>query len=193
MEIKITEISRAFSESGAVLLTASLDSPEFEGGKGVKRAEKYFSEINGRYLETLEKALFPRLQGEYISNPDPRAKFKYKRIDFSHRITVQSKTEKYISVTRTVTMKKRGREVAYRLSGDVISQKNGRLLPISLFVSRIRLFRLKKNLRKNLGERVKLSSFYINSEGQIVLIYSSEKTVYECRVCGEVLTKRRKQ
>lgn len=192
MEIKITEISRAFSESGAVLLTASLDLPAFEGGRGVERAEKYYREIHERYLESLEKTFFPRLQGAYISNPDPKHRFRYKRIDFSHRITVQSKTEKYISVTRTVTMKKRGREVAYRLSGDVISQKNGRLLPISLFVSHIRLFRLKKNLRKNLGERVRLSSFYINSQGQTVLIYNSEKTVYECLADGEILSKKRK-
>ncbi|MBR2340118.1 MAG: hypothetical protein IKA74_04730 [Clostridia bacterium] len=193
MEIKITEINRVFSESGAVLLAASLDSLAFEGGKGSGRAEKYYREINDRYLDSLEKAVFPRLQGAYISSPDPKVRFKYKRIDFSHRITVQNKTAKYISVTRTVTMKKRGREIAYRLSGDVISQKSGRLLPVNLFISRIRLFRLGRRLKKTLGERVKLSSFYINSEVQIVLIYSSEKNVYECRVCGEVLTKRRKQ
>ena len=68
MEIKITEINRVFSESGAVLLAASLDSLAFEGGKGSGRAEKYYREINDRYLDSLEKAVFPRLQGA----PDPR-------------------------------------------------------------------------------------------------------------------------
>ncbi len=179
MEIKITEMSRVFSETGVALLSASIDLVSFEG-KGAGRAEKYFKQINDTYLNSIEGSLFPRLQGEYISNPDKKRRFTYRRLDFSHRITVQAKTDKYISLTRTLSLKRRGKELYLRVSGDVISQKSGRILPINVFMPRMRLFRLTLAMRKKLGERVKLSSFYINAEQKLVLIYTAGGMIYEC-------------
>ena len=121
--------SQEFAENGIVHAVVSLQLPCANGeGREDATVNEFYERLEKAALDIGGTLLFPRAKARYESSTDPRKRFTHRpyRLEITSTHTAEGEG---ITVTRTLTLSHRGRELYREVAADLLLP-DGRILPV---------------------------------------------------------------
>ena len=174
--VNVSGIRKGFGDGGVIFSEINAEFPSLSECGGAEEINSFYKELSDRLIEYAAGELRAVGEREFSALGEGVARFRFRRLSLCHSFRVTYSDGRYLSIVRTLTLRRGVQTLSERSFGEVFEVGKGRFAPPESFLARSdvrKLFASEPRVKPTLENR---SNFYTDGK-RVIFLLSGERGV----------------